>query len=163
MLRIRKKKAQTCKQQASVNTCHYKDLLEQDTTRQFEHSSDQTSKAKPATESDYSYAAVQGISEQLEQVGTNEAMYAEIKENKPDPYQLPTPATKTPPEPTEADNVHMYAAVSKKRNLPNTASEEMTDPPQAAQISISPAKPAPYKSKICCRGQLTQRILTQCK
>ena len=144
---LRKKNA--CKEQASVNSCHYKDLLEQDATRQFEHSSDQTSTVKPATESDYLYAAVQGISEQLEQVGANEATYAEIKENEPHPWQHPTASEEALSEPTEAGVDHMYAAVTKKRELLKTTSEEMSKPPQAAQISVPPAKPAPYKSEIC--------------
>ena len=141
---LRKKNAY--KRQARVNTCHYKDLVEQDTTRQFEHPSDPTSNVKPATESDYSYAAVQGISEQLEQVGANEATYAEIKENEPRPCQLPTAFKEAPPEPTEAGVDHLYAAVAKKRKLPDTASEDMSKPTQAAQISVPPAKPVPYKS-----------------
>ena len=141
---LRKKNAY--KRQASVNTCHYKDLVEQDTTRQFKHPSDPTSKTKPATESDYSYAAVQGISEQLEQVGTKEATYAEIKENEPHPCQLPTASKEAPPEPAEAGVDHLYAAVAKKRKLPNTSSEDMTKSAQAAQISAPPAKPAPYNS-----------------
>ena len=141
---LRKKNA--CKRQASVNTCHYKDLVEQDTTRQFEHPSDPTSKVKPVTESDYSYAAVQGISEEHEQVDAKEATYAEIKENESHSCQLPTASKKATPEPTEAGVDHLYAAVAKKRKLPNTASEDMSKPAQAAQINVPPAKPAPYKS-----------------
>ena len=145
---LRKKNA--CKEQASVNTCHYKDLLEQDnTTRQFEHPSDQTSKAKPATESDYSYAAVQGISEQLEQVDANEATYAEIKENEPQPYELAADSNEALPKPTDADDDHMYAAVTKKGEMSNTTSEEMSKDAQAAQISVPSANTVPYNCEIC--------------
>ena len=109
--------------------------------------SDKNRKAKPATESDYSYAAVQGISKQLEQVGANEATYAEIKDREHQPYHHPTPATKASPKPTEADNDHMYAAVTKKKSL--RRSEDMSKSVQAAQISVPPSKPAPYKSETC--------------
>ena len=145
---LRKKNA--CKEQASVNTYHYKDLLEQDNTaRQFEDSSDQTSKAKTATESDYSYAAVQGISKQLEQVGANEATYAEIKETEPQPYELATDSIEALPNPTDADNDHMYAVVTKEGEMSNTTSEEMSKVAQAAQISVPPANTAPYNCEIC--------------
>ena len=118
-------------------------LVEQDRAGQFEHPSDLTSMAKPATESDCSYAKVQGISEQ--QVDANEDTYAEIKENELHPYQLSAASNEAPPEPTD----HMHAAVAKEQKLPNTTSEEMFKPTQAARISVPPAKPALYKCKIC--------------
>ena len=141
---FRKKKAQHSKLQATVGSCQD---TEAEGSEVLKHPSDPTSMAKPATESDYSYAAVQGISEQLEQVGAHEDTYAEIKENEPHPCQLPTASKEAPPEPTEAGAEYLYAAVAKKRKFPNTSSEEM--PPPAAQISVPPAKPAPYNSKIC--------------
>ena len=141
---LRKKDA--CKEQASVNSCHYKDLLEQDITRQFEHSSYPTSKAKLATDS---YAPVQVIGEQLEQFDANEDTYAEIKENEPHPFKLATHSIEALPKPAEADNDHTYTAVTKERELPSTASEDMSKPAQAAQISVPPAKPVSYNCKIC--------------
>ena len=139
---LRKKNA--CKQQAVDNSCHYEDLLEQDRETQSEHSSGPTSKVKPATENDYVYAEVQD--EQLGQFDASEATYAEIKENEPHIYQHPR-ASKKALQPTEAGLGHMYAAVPKKKKLPDTASEDMSKPAQAAQISVPPAKPAPYKSE----------------
>ena len=143
---FRKKKAQHSKLQAAVQSC-------QDTvakgTEILKHSSIQNSNVKTATESDYSYAAVQGISEQLEQVDANEATYTEIKENAPHPCQLPKASKEALPKRTEADDDHMYAAVAKKRKLPITASEDMSKSAPAAQISVPPAKPSPYKSENC--------------
>ena len=142
---LRKKNA--CKQQAVDNSCHYEDLLEQDRETQSEHSSGPTSKVKPATENDYVYAEVQDQSEQLGQFDASEATYAEIKENEPHIYQHPRASKKALPEPTEAGLGHMYGEVTKERKLPDTASEDMSKPPQAAQTNVPPAKPAPYKSK----------------
>ena len=143
---FRKKKAQHYKLQAAVYSCQ--DTVAESTAI-LNHPSDPTSNVKPATESDYSYAVVQGISEQLEQVDANEATYAEIKENEPYPYQHPTASEEAISEPTEADDDHMYAEVTKESKLPDTASEDMSKPPQAAEISVPPTKPAPYKSEIC--------------
>ena len=136
---FRKKKAQHSKLQAAVHSCQ--DTVAESTAT-LNHPSDPTSNVKTATESDYSYAAVQDISEQFEQVGANEDTYAEIKENELQPYQHPTASKEAPPEATVAGADHLYAAVA---NLPSPNSEDM--PAQAAQISVPPAKPAPYNSK----------------
>ena len=142
---FRKKKAQHYKLQAAVHSCQ--DAIAEG-SEVLKHPSHSSSNVKPATESDYSYAAVQGISEQLEQVDANEATYAEIKENELYPCQLPTASKEAPPELTEANNDHMYAAVAKKKKMPSTASEDMPKPALAGEISVLPAKPAPYKGMI---------------
>ena len=143
---FRKKKAQHYKLHAAAHACL--DTVAEG-SEVLTHSSDPTSNVKTATESDYLYAEVQGISEQLEQVDANEATYAEIKENAPHPYKHPTASEEALSEPTEADDDHMYAEVTKESKLPDTASEGMSKPAQAAQISGPPAKPAPYNSEIC--------------
>ena len=143
---FRKKKAQHYKLQAAAHACL--DTVAKG-SEVLTHSPDPTSNVKTATESEYWYAEVQGVSDQLEQVDANEDTYAEIRENELHPYQLSTASNEALSEPTEADNDHMYAEVTKERKLPTTASEEMTEPPQAAQISGPPTRPAPYKRKIC--------------
>lgn len=127
--------------------------------RQLKQPSDTVNTVRPATESDYSYAAVQGTREQPEQVNfvaPNEGTYAEIKDRELQPYQFPTTSNQASPKPTEAAVNHdiVYSAVTKKRTMSNTAivshlepSEEMLKPAPAAQISVPPVKPAPYKSK----------------